>query len=487
MQSTNMRLLFAILPVVFALVLSCKHQPKDLPQIATGYPRPVEDIIVNRCATSGCHNDQSKDGAAGLSLSTWENLFRGSRGGAVVIPYRPDYSTLLYYTNTDTTRGLTLKPTMPYNSSPLSEAEYEILRSWIAAGAPDVNGLVRFSDNVASRSMFFTANQGCDAATIFDAKSMLAMRVVSIGSIPGQVESAHQIKAAPNNEFFCVCYLGGPRFQKYSLSTFSLLGEAEIGSGSWNTMAISQNSKTAYTLDLNSGRLAIIDLESMNFQIVATNFSEPHGTALDENDENLYVTAQTGNFLYKLKTDLSDYDIITLDGKPQSGATSFDPHEIHFDPDYRNYFLTCQGSNEVRVLSRATNALVATIPVGGFPQEMGFSKKHPYLFVSCMEDLTTFPPLRGSVYVIDYRDFSVVGRVYTGHQPHGIAVDDANDRVYITNRNRDPGGPAPHHSSLCAGRNGYITAIDMNTLTLVPGFKAEVSVDPYGMGMTYAN
>ena len=36
-----------------------------------------------------------------------------------------------------------------------------------------------------------------------------------------------------------------------------------------------------------------------------------------------------------------------------------------------------------------------------------------------------------------------------------------------------------------ASRNGYITAIDMKTLKLVPGFKTEVSVDPYGMGITH--
>src|SRR5690606_23585203 len=122
-------------------------------------------------------------------------------------------------------------------------------------------------------------------------------------------------------------------------------------------------------------------------------------------------------------------------------------------------------------------------PVGTFPQEMGVSKKRPYLFVSCMEDLSTFPGSRGSGYVIDYSDtdYRVVAKIYTGHQPHGIAVDDEHDRVYITNRNVSGDGPAPHHSSLCGGRNGYITAIDMKTLKLVPGFKTEVSVDPYGM------
>lgn len=41
-----------------------------------------------------------------------------------------------------------------------------------------------------------------------------------------------------------------------------------------------------------------------------------------------------------------------------------------------------------------------------------------------------------------------------------------------------------HHASSCNGRNGYVTAIDLNTLQLVPEFKAEVSVDPYGYSIT---
>jgi hypothetical protein len=47
------------------------------------------------------------------------------------------------------------------------------------------------------------------------------------------------------------------------------------------------------------------------------------------------------------------------------------------------------------------------------------------------------------------------------------------------------GGPAPHHSSVCNGRNGYMTAIDLNSLLLIPNFQAEVSVDPYGVGITH--
>lgn len=471
--------------LTLASLSSCKHKPSLATVPDTQFPPQIEAILLSRCATAGCHNDKSKEGAGGLSLETWDKMFEGSRGGSVVIPYRPDYSTLAYYLNTDSTRGLALKPTMPFNGPYLSDIDYQTVVDWIKEGAPDKYGNVKFADD-SSRSMFFTANQGCDVVTVFDTKTMLAMRCVDIGADPTRPEAAHQVKAAPNNKFFCVCFIGGSTFQKFSLKTFQKTGEVELGAGSWNTFSISSDSKRAYTFELNTGKMAIIDLEAMTARIITGGaFIQPHGTALNKTDDTVYVTGQTGNFLYKINTTNLARRTVTINGRAQSTLKSLDPHEIHFSPDFSKYFLTCQESNEVRVMARLGDSLLRVIPVGGFPQEMGVSEKYPYLFVSCMEDASTFPGKRGSIYVINYNDYSIVAKIYAGHQSHGIAVDDVNSRVYISNRNVSPGGPAPHHSSLCGGVNGYITAIDMKTLQLVPGYKAEVSVDPYGIGITH--
>jgi DNA-binding beta-propeller fold protein YncE len=73
-----------------------------------------------------------------------------------------------------------------------------------------------------------------------------------------------------------------------------------------------------------------------------------------------------------------------------------------------------------------------------------------------------------------------------GWQPHGIAIDPVKQVVYISNRNYS-GGPAPHHAASCAGKNGYLSIIDLNTLERVPDFKPEVSVDPYSVGVRVKN
>ena len=100
-----------------------------------------------------------------------------------------------------------------------------------------------------------------------------------------------------------------------------------------------------------------------------------------------------------------------------------------------------------------------------------------------MNDSLTNPGTVGSISVINYVTHSFVKSIYTGWQPHGAGVDDDAGLVYVANRNVNENGPAPHHSSTCGGRNGYVTIIDMNTLELFPDYKVEVSVDPYEVGV----
>ncbi|HET6991590.1 MAG TPA: hypothetical protein VFJ43_09720, partial [Bacteroidia bacterium] len=74
-----------------------------------------------------------------------------------------------------------------------------------------------------------------------------------------------------------------------------------------------------------------------------------------------------------------------------------------------------------------------------------------------------------------------VKTLFPGFQERGLAVDDANGVVYVGNRNVDAGGPAPHHTTACLGKDGDISLINIATLEVVRGWKTEVSVDPYSL------
>src|SRR5436190_603510 len=111
----------------------------------SGYPPEIAKIMLGSCAVQGCHNALSRDAAGGISLSSWDELFSGGNGGAVLIPYRPDLSTLCYYTNAFRSEDPRLIPRMPLNSEPLNREQYLLIKDWIANGAVDINGKVAFS------------------------------------------------------------------------------------------------------------------------------------------------------------------------------------------------------------------------------------------------------------------------------------------------------------------------------------------------------
>lgn len=212
-------------------------------------------------------------------------------------------------------------------------------------------------------------------------------------------------------------------------------------------------------------------------------FNYPHGSCLNPAGDTLYVTQQTNsNKIYKIPVnDFSAFTEVNL--FTTSPSTFLNSHVIDFSPDGTKYFVTCQGTSEVRVFQQGSDQLLAIIPVGGLPSEMDVSYTHNYLFVTCEEDTISFPGKRGSVAVIDMTNNSLITTIYSGHQPHGIGVDDEKNLVYVANRNKSNDGPAPHHSSSCEGRNGYVTFMDMSNLNLLntgtSSKKIELSVDPY--------
>lgn len=443
--------------------------------------------MINKCATSGCHNSLSKDAAAGLNLESWETMFEGSRNGPVVIPYRDDFSSLLFFTNTYDDLGISLIPIMPLNKPPLTREEGIVLKNWINTGAANSSGFVKFSDN-PTRKKFYVSNQGCDVVTVIDEETGLPMRYINVGNA-ASIEAPHMIKVSPDGQYWYVIFTGGNAIQKYRTSDDSKVGEINIGPGNWNTIDISDDSKKGFCVDWSSdGKVYYLDLENLTVLqqyggLSSGLFINPHGVAVNSSDNTVYVTAQTGNFIYKI--DITDPLSPTIDrismetGNTWSTASSLDAHEVAISPDGTKYYASCEKSNEVRVLSTANDSLIAIISTGIFPQEFSFSTSTNYLFVSCPEDTISFPGKRGCVTVIDYQNNTFVKKIFTGFQPHGLAVDDDKKEVLVANRNVNPNGPAPHHSNDCGGRNGYISFIDINTLELVPGKKSEISVDPY--------
>lgn len=490
MQKRIIVFTMAVFSILF-IANSCKHKPFPAPEpgIDTvnwgGYPTEIGRIFLTKCATAGCHNQASYTLAGNLLMDTWTHLFDGGGNGAAVVAYNSDYSPLLYFINTagNGNADPIAAPTMPNNGTPLTKDEYNTIKNWINKGAPDRNGNIPFASNATTRQKLYMTMQGCDKLGVLDAEKKIMMRVISIGNNPGVIESAHSVHTSPDGQYAYVCFSGGSYVQKISTLNDSIVGEINIGAASWNAFNISPDGSKIAISDLNNGLFVTFNANTMSGKKTYSGFTGLHGVAANSSFDTFFVTSQLGNTIYRIAAD-GDFKKISIDGNTpgtSAGVNTPDPHEAVMVPDYSKYLVSCQKTNEIRVMKADTGTLLKVIPVGKFPQEIVLSKTKPYAFVTCTEDSSyTSSSWKGSVYVINYNTLEIVKRIDGNfYQPHGLGVDDRNGVFYVVSRNFSISGPAPHHSSSCAGRNGFYHVYDLNTLSPVNSRRYEVAVDPY--------
>ena len=89
------------------------------PSTPVSFRNNVQPIFAARCVA--CHG-----GTNGLYLDTYENVMRGGRNGAVIIPGDVYNSRLAYYIYSGY---------MPFRNTPLTPTEIQTILDWIAAGA----------------------------------------------------------------------------------------------------------------------------------------------------------------------------------------------------------------------------------------------------------------------------------------------------------------------------------------------------------------
>ncbi len=500
---TRYKLLFLCILCSLVLTNSCKRD--ELIITETDYPKDIAYIMLTKCATKNCHTTEGYDGnhghgghgddeaAHGLDLSSWAKMFEGSHHtGAAVIPFRADFSSLMYFVNSYPDLGQIDEPRMPLDKPALTRDEVIKLKEWINAGAPDAKGNVKFSGN-PNRKKYYVINQGCRVVTVFDAETNLPMRYIDIADATEQTTSPHQVRVSPDGQYWYTCYIGGSYVKRYRTTDDMYDGKIFVGNANWNTMAFTPDSKFLFVVDWapgGGGKVKKCDLTSM-LVIDSTQLSDsPHGSCVSPDGKFVYITATGGNYVYKIDVDSlskpASYEYVDFNGMGPTPSNQYNPHEMLYSADGTKYYVTCQGNNNVgdlsvKVFNASNDVLITsvTLPSGAF--EMSISQTRNLMFVSSYEPTTLFP--HGQVMVIDLASNTFVTGIETGTQPHGIQVDDAAGLVYVANRNVSSATP-PHHSSLCGGTNGSLVLINLNTLQLEE-HEAILSRDPYFISIRY--
>lgn len=130
LQSNNMQrqlnLLFPIIILVIILLLpNCtRHQLLSGEDVGICFETEILPIFISNCSNSGCHNAQDK--VRGYDMTYYDGIKKGIR------PFNPDRSNFLTIMRAG---GDNIMPPSPFPE--VSEAQYNLIKEWIKAGAPN--------------------------------------------------------------------------------------------------------------------------------------------------------------------------------------------------------------------------------------------------------------------------------------------------------------------------------------------------------------
>ncbi len=134
--SKNLLINITLLVIFFSLILftSCDDtvtasdiDKRTIPESNIDYYENIQPIFTVKCATTYCHDDQSR--AGGLSLTNWANA---TADPSIVFPGDPDVSKLVWAI--EGTGGVQPMPPAGY-APPLTQDQIRGIRTWIQEGA----------------------------------------------------------------------------------------------------------------------------------------------------------------------------------------------------------------------------------------------------------------------------------------------------------------------------------------------------------------
>lgn len=119
----------ALLGAVITMGLgACEGEPANTGEAPVDFVTEIKPMLQAQCVR--CHHDGAIMG--GLNLMNREHAMKGSSKGPVIVPGEPEKSSLYQVTLLSEEEN----HAMPATGPKLTAAEKELLRRWIAEGAP---------------------------------------------------------------------------------------------------------------------------------------------------------------------------------------------------------------------------------------------------------------------------------------------------------------------------------------------------------------
>lgn len=402
----------------------------------------------------------------GLQLDSWENLIRGWRHGEVIIPFDADISLLIELT------------TKLDNLDELRIDKLNLLIRWINEGAQNDNGEVPYAN---SNNRLYVCNQGAARISVIDTKALVVMRSINLLDLNlgfSLASNPHHIAVEPNGEFWYLSLTGESKILKFNKNN-EFVGQADTPIpallAAHPTNGLLYVSRFPQVPGMPPPNLiGVIERSTMNTLADIPVRPVPHAMAVDNAGGFVYTCSLSESEVVPINPTTNEADEASVNLGSGKG-----PLQLAISPDDKTLYVSNQISNEmivVNVSDPANRTIVATVPVNKQPW-------HP-----------VFTPDGGRVYVGNSGDNTVTALTTTTHavltvigvgdgtdglsQPHGIAVSDDGQYVFVSGRNLN-GAYQPHYDF---GDNATVgTVVVINTAT--NSIEKVIEVEEFGSGM----
>ena len=180
----------------------------------------------------------------------------------------------------------------------------------------------------------------------------------------------------------------------------------------------------AYTLDLCTNHLY-----SGNALPTDCSGAYPWSVAYDSGKGEVFVVQDLSNNV-SVVSDATNTVVATI-------PVGSSPEGVAYDSGKGEVFVTSYDSNTVSVISDASNTVVATIPVGPYPEGVAYDSGKGEVFVANSNCPSTGTCGQGTVSMISDSTNTVLTTLLVGTGPMGVAYDSGKGEVFVTNKGSD--------------------------------------------------
>lgn len=486
-KTPTLLLLFFLTSAVslfFVSFAGCNDSPVRTGETVS-FSGDILPIFEANCNFPGCHN--STDKQAGIDLTSWSSLMiKGSEFGSEVIPYNSRWSHLTQHINIDTNIAPVSEPLMPQtkvpftNGMPLGRNLLEKIMRWIDEGAKNDIGEVAFAN--ITRKAFIT-NQASDFVVVVNLDNMFLTRYIKTGESVNTLAAPHNVAVDNQGRYFYVTLIAEGYIEKFDAMSYSKLGRLYAVSAPGHVIISPDGTKGYVTnYNVNGSERFIKSFNTSDMTVLNTisdvTMNGTHGGRITSNGEYLITVAELGEYIQIINTASDEIEqTIPVAGivPPNGNGTGFfRPIAISISPDDKYAFITCDRSNDLRVLDLNTRLIVNVIPTGLFPIQSECSPDNRWLYVANRNS--------NSVTVIDLNTFAVVKTISNvGAQPHGVAFTPDGKYAYVTCESVS--GSFVHHPPVGSSVPGTTAVINVsNNHTKIKDI--EMASFPAGISIT---